>query len=49
MDAWLNLRLLSHPLNWLIVALVLIFAFNAARVIRANASSYLPSFTAQGK
>ena len=42
MDAWLNLRLLSHPLNWLIVVLILIFVSFGAFTLSKNTGVLLP-------
>ena len=43
MNDWINIELLSHPMNWVIVTLVLIFIAYGAFAIWQNAGGFLPS------
>ena len=42
MESFINLRLLSEPMNWLIVTLVLIFGAYGAYLVYSHASDFTP-------
>jgi hypothetical protein len=42
MDSWINTEILFNPVNWAVVALVLIFGAFGVFAIYSNATAYLP-------
>lgn len=43
MDSWINWQLLAHPLNWVIVVLILIFMSFGAFAVWHNAGGLTPT------
>jgi hypothetical protein len=42
MGAWINEDILFNPVNWIIIALILIFVASGALAIKSNAGALTP-------